>query len=260
MNRYPNSTTGSLGLSFLSLLSFLCFLFIASRANASVTQHGETLTVVAHSGLSLREHPGVHHETLLVIPYGHEVEHIETAEHMVDQLGYISGSWIKVDYHGLEGYVFDAYVSHLGLADNFGELEEEGLSIPEKMYSWAIYHLEPIYFGDSTDYCESENPNHLLETFVNGQSLRLLMTDQMVKGILTLDDVRLMEVYHLVLSMIPSKQERNEYVQNTIIIQDEAGDIEEIRMKGDTDIRISREEDGHVRLSAQISIEHIVVN
>lgn len=260
MNRYPIFSRESIGLNILSLLCFLSFVFITTRLDASFVQYGETLTVVAHSGLSLREHPGVHHETLLVIPYGHEVERVIEEGEVPDQMGYISGNWVKVDYHGLEGFVFDAYLSQLPLVSHHDELDNEGLSVPEKIYAWAVHHLDPVYFDDSTEYCANLNPSHVFEHFTNEQSIRVLTTDQIIKSILILHDVRIMEVYHLALDMFNDRSERNEYVENTIIIQDVNGEISEIRMTGDTEIIIRRTMEGEIRLSAQVNIGQMVSN
>lgn len=260
MNRYQNSVRGSLGLAALSLLTFLSFLLMTHKLQATPNQHGKILRVVAHSGLSLRTHPGVQHETLLVIPYGHEVEMVDDQIFLQDQLAYIPGIWIKVDYHGLKGYVFDAYVTSLAPINEPSELDVEKLSIPEQMYKWAIYNLDPDYVDEDSVHCEMEDSNHYLETFVNGQSIRMLLTDQIVKSILTLHEVRVMEVYHLVLSMIPTGHDYNEYVRNTIIIHNDQGAIKEIRIHGETEVKITLVDSDMVRLSAQLSLDHMVTN
>lgn len=231
------------------------------QVKAISLQGGEVLTVVAHSGLSLRDKPGVHTETLLVIPFGHEVErlHMESAP-IGDQLGYVPGQWIHVDYHGLKGYVFDGYVSTLGIAEHNETAELHPLSLPEMLHDWAIYHLTPMYMMDSTISCETEDPNHLYEEFVNDQSIRVLMNDHMMKSILVLNDVRIMDAYHLVMSMCNSRAERTEFINKTVIIHNEYSEISEIKVKIETPVRIKINEDGHVKIETILELDHLALN
>lgn len=261
MNRYQKNVFELLGLPFLSFLVFLSFLFMSFQVKAISYQQGEVLTVVAHSGLSLRDKPGVHHETLLVIPFGHEVERLHMESEAVgDQLGYVPGEWIYVDYHGLKAYVFDGYVSTLGIAEVDETEGLHDLSVPEMIHDWAIYHLDPIYTIDSTITCEIEDPNHLLEEFVDQQYLRVLMNDHMLKSILVLNDVRMMDVYHLVMSMLSSRAERNEFIQNTVIIHNEFSEISEIKVQTEVPIRIKMLEDGRVKVQAHLTLDHVAFN
>ncbi len=69
-------------------------------------------TVIAPSGLSLREGPGLEYDRLTAIPFNTQVT---VLEHQInyeqrDTIGDISGYWVPVRYQKQEGYLFSAYL------------------------------------------------------------------------------------------------------------------------------------------------------
>jgi hypothetical protein len=92
-----------------------CLLFtlnVLSIASSSpIYRAGDTLHVLATSGLRLRDEPGGG-KVLASLPYGTSVvarqPHWEGEELRIEG---IKGRWRKVDWKGAEGYVFDGYMS-----------------------------------------------------------------------------------------------------------------------------------------------------
>lgn len=69
-------------------------------------------TVIAPSGLSLREGPGLEYDRLTAIPFNTQVS---VLEHQInyqqrDTIGEISGYWVPVRYQKQEGYLFSPYL------------------------------------------------------------------------------------------------------------------------------------------------------
>ncbi len=71
---------------------------------------GETLHVLATSGLRLRDAPSGK-TVLATLPYGAKVIAGETAPYPpAEKIDGLAGSWIKATYKGKSGYVFDGYL------------------------------------------------------------------------------------------------------------------------------------------------------
>ena len=74
----------------------------------------DTLNVFALSGLKLRSAPSVHSSVLEILQYGDQVKVVSTLDFEKKwQIGWVKGHWIKVDFYGLEGFLFDGYLSPL---------------------------------------------------------------------------------------------------------------------------------------------------
>ncbi len=73
---------------------------------------GDTLTVIAKSGLSLREGGSSESRKIETIPFGKGIIAFGNYEGR-EEIENRSGSWVKVKYKNLEGYVFSGYVTKL---------------------------------------------------------------------------------------------------------------------------------------------------
>lgn len=82
---------------------------------------GDTLTVTAKSGLSLRDSSSVHSTKVGVIPFGQKVIAASTPIGR-DVFSHRSGHWIKVNYGNQEGYVFSGFLTKLKIPEF--EIEE----------------------------------------------------------------------------------------------------------------------------------------
>jgi hypothetical protein len=102
------------------LLSIL--LFIAFGFNGYAIENykvGDSLTVFINSGLKLREKPSAKSLAIATIPIGKKVfikkQLLREYKHQdsLASIRLIKGYWVKVDYNGQAGYVFDGYLSSL---------------------------------------------------------------------------------------------------------------------------------------------------
>lgn len=106
----------------------------------SVTVRGENtppyaegirLNVYAGSGLKLRAFPNQNAEVLDIVRYGDQVEVINTFGFSVDKadrIDWLDGHWILVEYDGMAGYLFDAYLSVLSFPGSEEEICQDGYS------------------------------------------------------------------------------------------------------------------------------------
>lgn len=116
---------------FLVIIILNCVQSIAFGINEYHT--GDTLFIIAHTGLNVRSDPGLVGKVLSAIPYGHKlivkeeklpfpwfntdsVQIFESyswykAGNAATAPYWIKGKWVKVAYNGMEGYVFDGFLS-----------------------------------------------------------------------------------------------------------------------------------------------------
>lgn len=72
---------------------------------------GETLFIVAKSGLRLRAEPNVEAEVITLVPYGGGVQVVKNDKDPVPMSSEgLKGHWKKVQYDGKTGYAFDGFM------------------------------------------------------------------------------------------------------------------------------------------------------
>lgn len=85
----------------------------------------ETLRVFAREGLILRDKPAITGKRLAVIPFGIEVEITKVEEATPLSVNGISGSYVKVEYRGRSGFIFNGFLSRMPLPPaNISSVEE----------------------------------------------------------------------------------------------------------------------------------------
>jgi uncharacterized protein YgiM (DUF1202 family) len=121
-----------------------CFLIIVTLfsnllfANQDYTKPNPNHNVViSTNGLNLRTEPNLGAEKLIAVPYGEQVEIVDTVFYGKETIGThtffyggneaitnvpITGYWVKVKYNGLEGYMFNSF---LGASNTFYEKPNE---------------------------------------------------------------------------------------------------------------------------------------
>ena len=101
------------------LAIIFCLISISIRATSDTLptySEGTILNVYASSGMKLRAFPNKNAEVLDIVRYGDEVEVINTfafSDDKADRIDWLDGHWILVEYDGIAGYLFDAYLSAL---------------------------------------------------------------------------------------------------------------------------------------------------
>lgn len=118
-------------------------------------QVGDTLTVIAKSGLTIREGSSKESKKIGTAEFGQKLiaksgfEGSEVIEHR-------AGSWLKIKYGNLEGYVFSGFVTTLKIPDfEMDKLECSNLAWFEKMARSNVDALvckgEKVYKGFDLD-------------------------------------------------------------------------------------------------------------
>ena len=74
---------------------------------------GDTLTVVAASGLNLRDTSSAESNKVGVIPFGGKIIALGNYDGIEEEFGNRKGNWLKVKYENLVGYVFSGFVTNL---------------------------------------------------------------------------------------------------------------------------------------------------
>lgn len=233
------------------VLSFIAVIYISANDTTPKNfTEGTSLTVMAPSGLSIRNAPGKHARVLEVIEYGEKVSVLDNSEYTIisERIDWVDGNWILVEYQGTEGYIFDGYLSALPMPNYEFELCYLDMDLIHPLESWANYHFDYNMTTDTTvgDY----GLNKTVSLLENGH--KLVKKDEIgyFKMDLYLSDVRLMDAYHLLLSMLPSKAERATFYNRSIFIEDVDGQLERVKINLDDQILISKTKDNQIRIRA----------
>lgn len=129
---------------------------------------GDDLFVLSVSGLNLRQTPEENGTKILTIPYGSKVKILgeklgEMAFQTEECKGFpFKGYWVKVNFNGKEGFLFDGYLSHLtapqlnqgdyisGYLGKKAKLTGEKNTKPKDLENVFEYHLYD--YSDGTTY------------------------------------------------------------------------------------------------------------
>lgn len=75
---------------------------------------GDSLNVYAKNGLNIRSKASVDGEKIELIPFGSKVRIIDTKDfELRDTFERVPGNWVEISYLGINGFVFDGYLSKL---------------------------------------------------------------------------------------------------------------------------------------------------
>ena len=117
-----------------------------AEINPTFFANGQQLFVVANSGLNLRATPEREAISHITIPYGELVEVLSFDQEcvIIEEIEWTRGSWIKVQYEGHEGYVFDGFLSPLAVPQYHAETTIGNVSIFNLIDNWVDINLLPI--------------------------------------------------------------------------------------------------------------------
>ena len=205
-----------------------------------------TAEVVAQSGLSLRAGPSMYSVVLEVIPFAESVTIIEDDRLNAEKIDWVQGAWVKVEFEGVSGYVFDGFLSPLPTPLKEFELVSDDLNFTYAFESWMDYRFVKVQTSDTIQ--KEDSFAKIIHYFDNDQ----IMFQQdgadyyMVGGIIS--DVRIMDVYHLILSMVSDKVSR-QYVSNQTVYVENAGqEVYEIKVRIDNQIKIKQLDSGKIEV------------
>jgi len=238
--------------SLFMLTAIVCITI--SSVYATNFETGDILNVFATSGLKLRMEPSQNAEAILVIPFGDEVVVLNTfgfKEENADRIGWIDGHWVLVDYFGLQGYLFDGFLSSLPVPDHESELCGDCVNL--------VYPLDQYlddHFSNEMS-CEEQNQSELVNQFVHQLDSNILRkrsySDKWFHLEVTMENVRINEVLNLLRSMIVDNRLKNEFENSLVFNTDRGGLVNAIQIKMyENPIRINRTQDGKVKLSTTV--------
>ena len=114
-------------------------------------QKGDTLFVLAKSGLNLRSTPNAKSDVISTLPYGSKITVLEDTSYRRDAItefesseGKLTfqGNWIKVSHAQQSGYIFDGYLSHLP-----PRIENESF----RKYAQRVFGISKVLRDESTN-------------------------------------------------------------------------------------------------------------
>ncbi len=123
------------------LFFFTAIVLAANSYGITEYKPGDSLFVWAKSGLNMRNAPNVSGQILAKIPFGKEVsckgrkswfDYVKYSKTITDIVQdeehggvcqiEMKGQWVKISYDGIEGYIFDAYLSRFKPKSRGGDI------------------------------------------------------------------------------------------------------------------------------------------
>lgn len=207
---------------------------------------GEELYVLAPSGLTLRAMPNKNAQSLTIVEYGSRVIVLSQPESKVhEQIEWVEGKWLLVEYDGIQGYMFDGYLSNLDLPTYDFEFTQSDMELTYPLISWT----ECKYDIENVDTLTKGNINVLKYNYNNGVVLEKVLSNSYHKIDLVLNDVRVMDAYHLLFSMLSTKNANKIFKDQSIFIEDSLGELSEVKINLESPVKIKKVGDGKVKIS-----------
>ena len=216
---------------------------VATQAQDVVVLEKEN--VFATSGIKLRATPSQTGQVIKIIPFGESISVLENTG-QVQSIEWMDGEWIKAQYQGLEGYVFDGFTSRLPVPTLDFELTREDLDISYPLLSWAEYHFDPVRTNDTVQTNHAFVMTQFLE---NGIRVKREESDYHFKVEVTIPNTDISDVFIVLRSMLLTKLERQAFNHSAVYILNEKGWVDQIKVDLDNPLEIKALEDGSVKIS-----------
>ncbi len=206
------------------------------------------LKVMAKSGLKLRLEPNLDSPVIDVIRYGAELEVEEdfVPLNTAFKIDWVEGKWIKVKYNGQIGFVFDGFLSKLSAPIEDAELTENINGLSYSLYEWAFNNYN--FLGSDT-LSDSEFATSTMNN-LEGNDLFVYGSNEMARVEFTLSEIRIMDAYHLLESMMDTRSARSSLRESTIFYENAAGQLNKIKI-GNGQVQIRELESGRIKISCQ---------
>lgn len=108
-----------------AILTIICYCYLSICASQIDLAKGDTLYVIAKSGLQLREKPNLKSIKIKNVEYASSVI-LDSQLAIIDTIDYRIGHWSLVNYKNIKGYMFDGYLIK-NQPPTFDELGNEDL-------------------------------------------------------------------------------------------------------------------------------------
>jgi hypothetical protein len=191
---------------------------------------GDTLFVVANSGLRLRTSPNTDAGTIRILSYGEPVRVVDT--HGFDgahagKAGWYDGHWIYVANDRVHGYLFDAYLSSLSPITHEDELCSEPLHFAAPMQAYLINHYPPradqqgSTYREDIDQCITYHDGNISSTVTSGHGW--------YKTDVRFGNARMCEVVNLLRSMLIGNEMLQVFDESMTFHTDKFGQLARVR-------------------------------
>jgi len=206
---------------------------------------GQVLNVMAPSGLRMRTAPQ-NGKTIKIIPYGAAITVIEEDQIIEEKIDWITGNWIKVQHEGDVGYVFDGFLSDFPAPQSSFEMNEFEMELIYPVDAWVENRLIGTYQKPDTIHL-GNGRYRTVQHFTDGKWIKE-DKEHLHKVELHLTNTRIMDVYQILQAMFDDKYKRSTFNTRSIFIEDENGEIDQIKIQLDNLITIRRMSPDHIRL------------
>ncbi|NND08934.1 MAG: SH3 domain-containing protein [Saprospiraceae bacterium] len=233
-----------------NLLLFLSFIFCITSSYLSAEtpySNGSVLNVFASSGLKLRAMPNTSAEVLDIVRYGDQIlvlNNFEFAEDKCDQIEYVDGHWILVEYQGIAGYLFDGYLSGLPFPSSQDQLVDEGYSFAYTLGEYVDQNFEFIRTLDSTH-------NKQAYLLANDIKVRRIIKESTYDLRIDIPNVKISDLLNVMRSMLPNRETRYQFDRQLVFIADDNGTIFKVKSKGPDHVSLELKENGHLVITAK---------
>lgn len=210
---------------------------------------GAQLYVMANSGLTLRAQPNSQSESLGVLEFGFSVlvlnqpDSVETYE----KIEWVEGNWVLVEHEGVTGYMFDGYLSDLPLPSYEFEKCQLDMDLIYPLESWTEVNLGL----EHTDTLIAGTLRKLTSNFEAGDKLIQTHKNDEYKIELYLKDIRVMDAYHLLLSMLDGKKSIESFKDMSTFIEDRNDELYKISIDIDNPVWIRKLKNGDVKITVK---------
>ena len=247
--QFQTETTISRAVVLKTVLATMLMLvfYVQTWATTEPQAPGASMYVTAQSGLHLRTSPDVYATSLKVIDLGSEVTVVELADSLQAQtIDWVSGHWVLVEHDGDQGYIFDGFLSTLRVPSYEWEKCQLDLDMIYPLEQWAdLNHLTM-----STDTAEGSFMTRVTDRYEGGNKLIKVNSGDIYKIELYLQDVRIMDAYHLLQNMLDDKARLRTFHNQSIFIEEnDSSELQRIKVKLDNPVDIRKLKDGTVKIS-----------
>ena len=228
-----------------NIISVLILGFSFSFLTGNTNPEQEKSNVIAFSGLKMRSAPSTKAKVIDIIPFGESVSLIENTDSLLT-VEWLNGQWSKVNYQGMEGYVFDGFLTHLPIPTQEFELTQSDLDLAYPILGWAENNYDYVYEPDTVERMELIKHIQYLE---NDIVLTRIESDYYFKSILEMSDVRIGDAYNLIRSMLLTKSERSVFEENSVFISNDLGEVDKIKINIDSPVEIRKTGENRIKIS-----------
>jgi len=243
IERNPKSTIQKVVASLLMLL-FYVQMWGTDQQNFP---EGSELFVMANSGLSLRAEPTTSSEVLEIVEFGSSVSVLAPVDSnlITQKINWVEGQWILVDYDGIHGYMFDGYLADLPLPHYEFEKCNVDMDLIYPLESWSEINLA----FKKSDTLSAGSLKKITDYYEGGDKIIKTAKNDEYKIEVFLTDVRLMDAYHLLLTMLDGKKSIESFKNASTFIEDREGELYKIIVDLDSPVRVRKLKNGDIKIT-----------